>query len=113
MMDINEYQIRARETAIYYKSRTKNEWYVYPLLGLCGEVGELQQKFKKIIRDKEGVISEEDVKEIKAELGDCLWYISQMCTDMGYQLNEIARLNLEKLEARKGRGTIGGSGDQR
>lgn len=112
-LTFDTYQTKAKETAIYYKSQSKNDWFVYPLLGLSGEVGELTNKFKKVIRDGRGEITEEQVQAIKDELGDVLWYFTQLCTDFGITVNEVARRNLEKLEARKVAGTIGGSGDVR
>ena len=97
-LSFDEYQEEAHKTA-FYKDR-KNNWYTYPLLGLGGEVGELQQIFKKAVRDEGGVLSEEAVQHIKEEAGDVLWYLTELITTMGGTLNEVARLNLEKLRAR-------------
>ena len=99
-LSFDKYQEEARKTAIY-KDR-KNSWYTYPLLGLGGEVGELQQIFKKAIRYEGGVLSEEAVQRIKDEAGDVLWYLTELITSMGGTLNEVARLNLEKLRSRHG-----------
>ncbi len=51
---------------------------VYPTLGLVNEAGELAGKVKKIFRDEGGVISQADRATLKGELGDMLWYLTQM-----------------------------------
>lgn len=86
---------------------------IYPALGLCGECGEVAEKIKKVIRDKEGIFSEKEKMEIKKELGDVLWYISNLSSDLGLNLSNIADVNLKKLKDRKKRGKISGSGDDR
>ncbi len=86
---------------------------VYCLLGLGNEVGELQGKIKKIFRDKGGRIDDHDVKDIGLELGDILWYLTQIATGFGLSLEEIMLANLGKLADRAKRGVIGGSGDNR
>lgn len=98
-LKFDHYQEEASKFS-YYIDR-KNSWYVYPLLGLCGEVGEVEQIFKKAIRDEGGVLSEVAVEKLKDELGDVLWYLNELTTKLGSNLNEIARLNLEKLAARQ------------
>ena len=97
-LSFDGYQEEAHKTAFYKDSN--NSWYTCPLLGLGGEVGELQQIFKKAIRDEGGVLSEKVVERIKDEAGDVLWYLTELITAMGGTLNEVARLNLEKLRAR-------------
>jgi NTP pyrophosphatase (non-canonical NTP hydrolase) len=86
---------------------------VYPTLGLANEAGEVAGKVKKIFRDKQGVISEEDRQALKAELGDVLWYFAQICTELDLSISEVAEANLEKLLSRLDRGVIGGDGDKR
>ena len=86
---------------------------VYCLLGLGSEVGELQGKVKKIFRDKGGRLCEHDIEEIKQELGDILWYLTQIATNFGLTLEEIMGANIGKLADRAKRGVIGGSGDKR
>jgi len=85
----------------------------YPTLGLNGEAGEVAEKVKKIIRDKDGRLTKQDVEEIAKELGDALWYINAMCKTIGVSLPEIARRNLAKLYSRKERGKLHGEGDDR
>jgi NTP pyrophosphatase (non-canonical NTP hydrolase) len=101
-LTFNVYQKAARRTAIYTDRIT------YPTLGLCGEAGEVAEKIKKFMRD--GVLND---KEVAKELGDVLWYIANLAEDLGYDLAEIADMNLEKLADRKSRGVIKGNGDNR
>jgi NTP pyrophosphatase (non-canonical NTP hydrolase) len=84
----------------------------YDGLGL-GEAGEVQGKIKKIIRDNGGIITKEATEEIKKELGDTLWYIASMCENLGITLEDVANSNIEKLNDRRKRGTLHGSGDNR
>ena len=109
-MELNHYQRESRKTAIYPNVGNNS---VYPTLGLVGEAGEVADKVKKILRDKNGVFDKDSKDEIKLELGDVLWYISQLSSELGYELEEIANANLQKLNSRKYRGTIKGSGDNR
>lgn len=109
-MNFNEYQIEASKTAIYPNVGNN---LTYPILGLAGETGEVAEKVKKIYRDKNGVISDEDKKSIAKELGDVLWYINATCVEIGVELEEVAQMNLEKLNKRRETNTIHGSGDER
>ena len=107
--DLDMYQQVAKQTAIYPREQA----IIYPTLGLTGEAGEVANKVKKIIRDGTNKNNENLVQEISAEIGDCLWYISVLADDIGVKLSDIANSNLEKLENRKKKGTIHGSGDDR
>lgn len=109
-MKLEEYQNKSRATALY---PNVGQNFVYPTLGLAGEAGEVAEKIKKIIRDKAGVASAEDKTEIKKELGDVLWYISQIASELDLSLEEVAEGNLAKLQSRHKRGKISGSGDNR
>jgi NTP pyrophosphatase (non-canonical NTP hydrolase) len=109
-MDFNEYQTKSRKTALY---PAIGHPVVYPTLGLTNEAGEVAGKIKKIFRDKSGVISAQDREALKGELGDVLWYLAQVCTELEIPLEEVAEYNLEKLYSRLERGTIGGDGDTR
>lgn len=106
-MNINEYQKQASETAIY------KDKLIYPTLGLAGEAGEIANKVKKILRDSSGEMQEEVRQDLISELGDVLWYVAALATDLKTELSEVANKNIEKLNSRKNRGTIGGSGDNR
>lgn len=110
-MEFAEYQTRTATTAIYPGRGTING-LLYTALGL-GEVGEVQGKIKKVLRDANGVVSPETVQAIKGELGDCLWYLSQLSSELGLTLNDIAEANLAKLADRAARGVLKGSGDNR
>jgi NTP pyrophosphatase (non-canonical NTP hydrolase) len=109
-MNFEEYQKKSRVTA-KYPNAGKN--YIYPTLGLVGESGEVAEKIKKVLRDKDGVIDEETREMIKKELGDVLWYVSQIASELGLTLDDIAEHNIEKLYDRMERGKLGGSGDSR
>jgi NTP pyrophosphatase (non-canonical NTP hydrolase) len=85
----------------------------YPALGLAGEAGEVAEHAKKAIRDDAGVVTEERRRAMAKELGDVLWYLSQLASELGLELEEIARANLEKLLSRQRRGVLSGSGDER
>ena len=109
-MDFKTYQKKARLTAQYPNLGSNN---IYPTLGLVGEAGEVAEKVKKVIRDKNGIFDEESKKGIKKELGDVLWYLSNLCNEFEFNLDEVALLNLEKLKLRAEKGKISGSGDER
>ncbi len=109
-MNFNEYQRKARRTAIY---PNKDNNFVYPTLGMVGEAGEVAEKVKKIIRDNDGKITKENREEIKKELGDVLWYIASLSSELKLSLEDVAQYNLEKLMSRKKRGVIRGDGDNR
>lgn len=113
-LTFENYQLDAASTAIYPGAGYGEEKaIVYCLLGLTNEAGEVAGKFKKILRDDHGFISEDKRKELGAEIGDVLWYVSNLASELGYGLEDIARENLAKLNSRKARGVIGGSGDNR
>ena len=109
-MDFKTYQKQARLTAQYPNLGSN---HIYPTLGLVGEAGEVAEKVKKVIRDKKGIFDEESKKGIKKELGDVLWYISNLCNEFNFELEEVALQNLEKLKLRAAKGNISGSGDDR
>ena len=109
-MNFNTYQYAARKTAIYQNVFIDDVEMrgVYPALGLAGESGEVAEKIKKYVRD--GYIDKESLKK---ELGDVLWYIAALCSDFGFNLEEVAQANLNKLQSRQERDKIRGSGDNR
>lgn len=82
-------------------------------MALRGEAGEVAEKVKKVLRDNEGNFSYEKVAEIKKELGDVLWYLSAIATDLNLSLSDIAETNIAKLQSRAERGVISGNGDNR
>jgi NTP pyrophosphatase (non-canonical NTP hydrolase) len=108
-MKLNEYQALARKTAIY--SVEPGTFSMYPFLALAEEAGEVCGKIAKHVRDKTPF---EPVREqVKLELGDVLWQLSNAAADLGFTLEDIAGANIEKLESRAKRGVLGGSGDTR
>ena len=109
-MLISEYQERSRRTATYPGA---GDNIVYPTLGLAGEAGEVAEKVKKLLRDDDGVLSDERREALAGELGDVLWYVAQVATEAGLDLEEIAQGNLDKLLSRQRRGVLSGSGDSR
>ncbi len=109
-MNLSEYQRRSRATAVYPAAGSN---LTYPALGLCGEAGEAAEKVKKTIRDDGGVLTEERREALAAELGDVLWYVAQLATEAGLDLDEVAEGNLEKLLSRRERAVLQGSGDFR
>ncbi len=113
-MDFNEYQKISRRTAEYPNIGSKKEDnFLYPLLGLLGETGEVAEKVKKLFRDDKGNLTAERKELIKKELGDVLWYLAQVSTDLGLELEDIAKSNLEKLNSRQKRDLLHGDGDER
>ncbi|GMX57899.1 MAG: nucleoside triphosphate pyrophosphohydrolase family protein [Candidatus Yanofskyibacterium parasiticum] len=109
-MEFNEYQKLARKTAIY-AGAGKN--FVYPALGLCGESGEVAEKIKKIVRDRDNVVDDKCRAELEKELGDVLWYIANLAVELDLDLENIAQKNIKKLADRQERGVLHGSGDNR
>ena len=107
-MTLDGYQLQAETTFIVEESKIE-----YLALGLASEAGEVCEKIKKIYRDKDGEMSSNDRLDIRKELGDVLWYISQIACDIDVTLASVATANLEKLRVRKENGTLGGSGDDR
>jgi NTP pyrophosphatase (non-canonical NTP hydrolase) len=109
-MDFTDYQTKSRRTAKY---PSIGHPVIYPTLGLTNEAGEVAGKVKKIFRDKGGIIGEAERENLKSELGDVLWYLAQVCTELNLSLDEVAGFNIAKLYSRLERGKIGGDGDNR
>lgn len=114
-MHFNEYQKQALTTDLMSGKGTdlNSTGFLEKLLGLVGETGELADKFKKILRDEGGVISDEKMDLIKKELGDVLWYLASLSDYLGFELEDVAQTNIEKLASRQKRGKLGGAGDSR
>jgi NTP pyrophosphatase (non-canonical NTP hydrolase) len=108
-VDLSDYQHQSRRTAEY----PRDAWLAYPALGLAGEAGEVAEHAKKAIRDDDGTVSDERRAAMAKELGDVLWYVAQLATELGLDLDEIAKQNLEKLLSRQQRGVLNGDGDDR
>lgn len=111
-MTFDEYEEQARKTNICPAVPGMEHVPVYEGLAMAGEAGEFANKVKKVWRD----LGPENFKtsgDLAAELGDVLWYVSAAASRLGYGLDEIATLNIIKLESRHARGTVQGSGDHR
>ena len=109
-MTFREYQLKMKETAIYPDQGNN---FIYPALGMMGEAGEVAEKIKKIWRDHNKKVSPEDKEEIKKEIGDVLWYLSQLAEELGINFDEVAQTNVDKIYSRRDRGRLGGHGDNR
>lgn len=107
---LNDYQKDAARTAGFVDI---GHPVVYPTLGLVGEAGEVAEKVKKIFRDHDGQVSKEYKEMLTKELGDVLWYLSQVAAKLDLTLEEVAKANIEKLTSRKARNKISGDGDDR
>jgi len=102
-MNFNKYQEEA------LKTRLPTAGEAYTLLGIAGEVGELLSLVAKGIRDEVAI----DEDKMKKELGDILWFIAAIASDLEIKLDDVAKANIEKLAKRKENNTITGSGDDR
>lgn len=109
-MTFDEYQKQSTSTVNY--SDFIPPW-VYLALGLAGESGEVVEKIKKLVRNNGGEITDADKQEIKKELGDVLWYMSQLCEQLDLSFDDVAQANIAKLQDRKARGVIKSAGDNR
>jgi len=111
-MYFKEYQTLAARTG-YDESAERNFVLMIYSMGLAGESGEVIEKLKKAMRDRGGELTEDDRQSLKKELGDVLWYLSELARKIGLSLEEVAALNIEKLASRLERGTLHGAGDNR
>ncbi len=109
-MELSDYQAASRATAIYPGAGAN---LTYPALGLCGEAGECAEKVKKALRDDGGVLTDARREALASELGDVLWYLAQLATEAGLDLDLLAAANLDKLRSRARRDVLHGSGDRR
>jgi len=108
-VELSEYQRLSRSTAEY----PRHEALTYPALGLAGEAGEFADHAKKVIRDDGGEVTPQRREAMAKELGDVLWYVAQLASELGLELAQVARDNLDKLLSRQRRGVLSGSGDER
>ena len=110
-MTFDDYQQQALTTA--HPNAKELMGQTISVMGIAGEAGEVLEKWKKILVYKDGVVSEDDIKNIKEELGDVLWYVAVLADSLGVTFEEVARLNIEKLRDRQKRNVIKGAGDNR
>jgi NTP pyrophosphatase (non-canonical NTP hydrolase) len=109
-MTFDEYQQNSKQTAVY--SPGINALY-YLGLGVTGEAGEIAEKLKKLLRNHDGVLTDEMKEDLKKEIGDVLWYLSQLSGELGYSFSDVAQSNIDKLQDRKHRGVLKSQGDNR
>lgn len=113
-MQLDEYSQKALATLTnQYHYGQIDAQLMGQVLGLGGEAGEVQEKFKKLLRDKRGELTPSDVTAIIKELGDVLWYVTSIAHLLGSSLEEVAQVNNAKLASRRQRQALGGSGDER
>ncbi len=107
-MEFKEYQASIERYIVNRKSGIE-----YPVLGLCGESGEVAEKVKKVIRDCDGVLDDEIKREIAKELRDVVWYVARIGMELGFSFEEIVSMNIEKMRSRFERDAVRGRGDNR
>ena len=113
-MEFDTYQKQAAKYDLFEADGDlKGVGFIEKVLGLTGEAGEVADKIKKVLRDKDGVVSDEDRGLIVKELGDTLWYIAAIARYLDVDLSEVAGGNLAKLESRYQRNQLHGEGDKR
>lgn len=113
-MEFDDYQKKAAKYDLSKAtSNLKEVGFIEKVLGLVGEAGETADKIKKILRDKDGVVSSEDKDLVLKELGDTLWYVASIARYLETPLSEVARGNIDKLESRYQRNKLHGEGDKR
>jgi len=110
-VDFLEYQDKSMKTDT--KVVINDNRIAFYALGIADEAGEVAGKIKKLIREKNSVLTEDYKKEIVKELGDVLWYMTQMCTYMNVSLEDVAKSSIEKIMSRQERGKLFGNGDNR
>jgi NTP pyrophosphatase (non-canonical NTP hydrolase) len=113
-MNFNEYQEKCAYSDVGTSAQDCiNPGWLYYVLGIGDEAGELLGKIKKLFRDHNGVITDEFKKDLIKEMGDYHWYSARLCSAFGIDYNEVAIQNLKKLKKRVENGTIHGNGDNR
>ena len=98
-MNSNEYQKLANRTLIDepdFDIKPEHVMIVWNTTGLTGEAGEVADLVKKGIFHQQGL----DLPKLKKELGDVLWYVAALCTELGFTMEEVMQTNIEKLKAR-------------
>jgi len=112
-MENNEYQEWSKSTAWYPESLIdlggpdgsglRSTFPFYLCLGLAGEVGEVVEVFKKFARREATELNQEEIEKVKLELGDMLWYWTQICSELGLTISEVMEANKTKLTERYGK----------
>lgn len=108
-MRVEDYESIIQQTAVY----PKKIGLLYTALGLCGEAGEVAEKIKKLYRDNGGEVTLKTTYDLQKELGDVIWYVTAMASELGLSLAAIMEANYDKLIKRRETNTLHGSGDNR
>ena len=109
-MDCDDYQRAALRTA---RDKDAPDEFIHLVLGLVGEAGEIAEKVKKLVRDKNSDLTQLDRNAMAAEIGDVLWYAAVLANFLDLSLGDVAQRNIDKLADRQRRAVLGGSGDTR
>jgi len=113
-MNFNEYQRECRKTDVGTAAQDCLEpGWLYYVLGIAGESGEIMEKIKKLFRDKKGIIDKDFKEDITKEMGDVQWYMARLCDWFDIEFEDVFVKNVEKLQSRKVRGKLHGDGDDR
>lgn len=112
-MKFDEYQLAISEFDLFEPGKLSDVSFVEKVLGLAGEAGETADKIKKLLRDKDGLATDTDKKEVAKELGDVIWYVASIARYLDIPFSEVAKMNVEKLSSRKTRNVLHGAGDNR
>jgi NTP pyrophosphatase (non-canonical NTP hydrolase) len=113
-MEFNDYQKQCKKTDMGKAAQNgMSPGFLYYVLGLAGETGELVEKIKKLFRDKGGVIDDDFRYVIKKELGDIQWYAARLADSFDIEFNDVATSNIQKLQERFKKDMIHGDGDNR
>lgn len=110
LMEMDDYQQAALRTA---RAKDAPDEFMHLVLGLVGEAGEIAEKVKKLVRDKNSDLAQLDRDDMAAELGDVLWYAAVLANFLDLSFDDVARRNVAKLADRQQRGVLSGSGDKR
>lgn len=102
-MELNEYQDKVLSTAVY-PNQNSVKGLEYCMFGALGELGEIANKYKKILRKEQNVFTHKE--DLMEEFGDVLWYVSAALKELGYTLEEATQHNINKLAGRKATGTL-------
>lgn len=111
-MNIEEYQKQTGNTNRYPKEKMLE----CLTLGLCSEAGEIAGKVKKFHRGdyQRGDQMDNGLKVLLlSEIGDCMWYLSELTNWLGFNLGDVLDQNIFKLQKRAEKNAINGSGDER
>lgn len=112
---LNEYQEQALRTALGLATGEEGSplnGAVYAALGLNGEAGEVAEKVKKAWRNGTGLEGQK-AENLAFEIGDTFWYLAVLANRIGYDLETIAIMNINKLADRAARQKLASEGDKR